>query len=57
MNRKIAERNIAVLLFVFVLVLFSLADKDSKKLKQLYTTVNNNIQNLAGTPAPSSGHN
>lgn len=32
------ERNIALLLFVTVLVIFSLAQKDTQKLDRLYTT-------------------
>lgn len=38
MNKKGLERNIAVLLFVLVLVVFSFAERDSKKLERLYTT-------------------
>lgn len=37
MNKAVTEKNIVVVLFVFVMVLFSFADKDSKKLKPLYT--------------------
>jgi hypothetical protein len=36
MKRVILERNIAVVLFILVLVVFSFADRDSKKLDQLY---------------------
>lgn len=38
MNKKGIERNIIVLLFVLVLVVFSFAERDSKKLEKLYTT-------------------
>ena len=38
MNKKGIERNIIVLLFVLVLVIFSFAERDSKKLEKLYTT-------------------
>jgi hypothetical protein len=38
MNKKGIERNIAALLFVLVLVVFSLAERDTKKLERLYTT-------------------
>jgi len=38
MNKKGIERNIVVLLFVLVLVIFSFAERDSKKLERLYTT-------------------
>jgi hypothetical protein len=36
MNRQLVEKSIAVLLFVFVLVLFSLAPRDTQKVKELY---------------------
>jgi hypothetical protein len=36
MKRVILERNIAVILFILVLIVFSFADRDSKKLDQLY---------------------
>jgi hypothetical protein len=38
MNKKGIERNIVVLLFVLVLVVFSFAERDSRKLDKLYTT-------------------
>ena len=38
MNKKGIERNIVVLLFVLVLVVFSFAERDSRKLERLYTT-------------------
>lgn len=38
MNKKGLERNIAVFLFVLVLVAFSFAERDSKKLERLYTS-------------------
>lgn len=37
MKKVITERNTAVLLFVLVLITFSFAQKDSKKLDRLYT--------------------
>jgi hypothetical protein len=38
MSKKGIERNIAALLFVLVLIVFSFAERDSKKLVRLYTT-------------------
>jgi len=38
MIKKRIERNIVVLLFVLVLIIFSFAERDSKKLEKLYTT-------------------
>lgn len=37
MKRAVVERNIVVALFILVLIAFSFAEKDSKKLDQLYT--------------------
>ena len=39
MKRAVVERNIVVVLFVAVLVIFSLAQRDSKKLSRLYSSV------------------
>ena len=36
MKRALVERNIAVILFILVLVVFSFAERDSRKLAQLY---------------------
>ena len=38
MNKREIERNIVVLLFILVLVVFSFAERDSKKLEKIYTT-------------------
>ena len=37
MDKTAAEKKIVVLLFVFVIVLFSFAQKDTQKLEKLYT--------------------
>ncbi len=37
MNKNGFERNLVVLLFVLVLVVFSFAERDSRKLGRLYT--------------------
>jgi hypothetical protein len=47
MKRAVIERSLVVVLFVFVLVLFSFAERDSKKLKQLYTDAANLPQKIA----------
>jgi hypothetical protein len=39
MKRVLKEKNIAIVLFVLVLITFSFAHRDSKKLSQLYATV------------------
>lgn len=36
MNKPKLERNIAVLLFILVLVIFSFAQRDTKKIEPLY---------------------
>jgi|GEM_PF-2004321 len=38
MKRAVFERNLVVFLFVLVLVVFSFAERDSRKLKQVYNT-------------------
>jgi hypothetical protein len=37
MKKALVERNIVVVLFILVIVVFSFADRDSKKLDRLYT--------------------
>ena len=38
MSRAIVERNMVVILFVLVLVIFSFAERDSRKIQHLYNT-------------------
>lgn len=38
MDKKGLERSLVVTLFVLVLVVFSFAERDSKKIERLYTT-------------------
>lgn len=38
MKRAVFERNLVVFLFVLVLIVFSFAERDSKKLEQMYNT-------------------
>lgn len=38
MKRVLVERTLVVVLFVLVLIVFSFAERDSKKLERLYTT-------------------
>ena len=47
MDRTAAEKKIVVLLFVFVIVLFSFAQKDTQKLEKLYTKSGETGQKLA----------
>jgi len=37
MKKAVLERNMVVVLFVLVLVVFSFAERDSRKLNQLYS--------------------
>jgi hypothetical protein len=37
MKRTLVERNIVAVLFVLVLVTFSMAQRDSKKIERIYT--------------------
>jgi len=40
MRRFLSEKNIVVMLFVLVLITFSLAQEDSKKMERMYTGAN-----------------
>jgi hypothetical protein len=40
MKSILSERNIVVVLFVLVLITFSLAQEDSKKMEKMYTGTN-----------------
>jgi flagellar biosynthesis protein FlhB len=56
MKRAVVERNIVVVLFVAVLVIFSFAQRDSKKLSRLYSSVikhsaQQNMSRVAPAPA------
>jgi len=42
MKAILSERNVVIILFVMVLVTFSLAQEDSKKMEQLYSGINKN---------------
>jgi len=37
MKRALLERNLVIILFVLVLVVFSFAERDSKKLEKIYS--------------------
>jgi hypothetical protein len=49
MKRKGIEKSLVILLFVLVLVVFSFAERDSKKLDRLYKTAQL-LQKNEGTP-------
>jgi hypothetical protein len=56
MKRAVVERNIVVVLFVAVLVIFSLAERDSKKLTRIYSSVikhsaQQHLSSVAASPA------
>ncbi|HEV7332927.1 MAG TPA: hypothetical protein VGN63_17940 [Flavisolibacter sp.] len=58
MNRNGIERNLVVLLFVMVLVVFSFAQRDTQKLDRLYKTThliqkNKPVQTVQGPSAPA----
>lgn len=55
MKSIFSERNIVVMLFVMVLITFSLAQEDSKKMEQMYTgagvtTVSHQLAQRINTP-------
>jgi hypothetical protein len=47
MNRQAVEKSLVVLLFVFVLVLFSLAPRDTQKVRDLYTGTGKDGQKIS----------
>ena len=53
MKPILSEKNIVVVLFVLVLITFSLAQEDSKKIEKAFTVVTNSSANrlLAGQQA------
>lgn len=60
MRKFLSEKNIVILLFVLVLITFSLAQEDSKKMERLYSGVSSNnsgsllVQQAAQSQAPSA---
>lgn len=40
MRSILSEKNLVVVLFIMVLVIFSLAQEDSKKMEKMYTGIN-----------------
>jgi hypothetical protein len=55
MKKVILEKGLILILFALVLVVFSFAEKDSKKLDQLYTTssvIKHSSQYAASTAEP-----
>ncbi|HEX6332927.1 MAG TPA: hypothetical protein VFZ78_01805 [Flavisolibacter sp.] len=53
MNRTIVERNLVVVLFILVLVIFSFAERDSRKLVPLYAG-DDNVPTALLPAAPST---
>jgi hypothetical protein len=52
-----AQRRLVVVLFVLVLITFSFAQRDSKRLEQVYTSVVEKTGNVAvvkNAPAPAT---
>lgn len=54
MRRILSEKNIVVILFVLVLITFSLAQEDSKKIEKLYTGAGTITATGLTTPSPVS---
>lgn len=63
MKPILSERNIVVVLFVMVLIIFSLAQEDSKKMESMYAGAGNQVRAKLGAehttlkpaePAPSA---
>lgn len=56
MKQTQLERNIAVFLFVAVLIAFSYAEEESKKIRTLYTKVNPTKDAQVASKTPSNPH-
>ena len=59
MRAILSERNLVIVLFVMVLITFSLAQEDSKKMEKMYTGVNTSTASTLITehlPAPVKEH-
>lgn len=61
MKAILSERNLVVVLFVLVLITFSLAQEDSKKVEQMFTGIPNAANRITelrlekpGSKAPAS---
>ena len=48
-----AENNLVIILFLMVLVTFSFAEKDSKKMEQIYTQLQQKNSMLSSAPKMS----
>ena len=46
MRRLLTEKNIVIVLFVMVFITFSLAEKETKKIEQLYNGGHTSIKNF-----------
>jgi hypothetical protein len=53
-NRILNEKNIVVALFVTVMVIFSLAQEDTKKIEKMYQDYPAATSSVEDTPAPGS---
>ncbi len=54
MKKDLVERNMVVVLFILVMVVFSFAERDTKKLFQHYNS--KNITEIGTTPVPLISH-
>ncbi len=57
MKRLFLEKNIVIVLFVLVLITFSFAHRDSKKLSQFYSTVGEAGKKLLANTASEKNSN
>ena len=46
MRRLLSEKNIVIVLFVMVFIIFSLAENETKKIEQLYNGGHTSIKNF-----------
>lgn len=54
MRRILSEKNIVVILFVMVLITFSLAQEDSRKMEKMYSGINSSAASQLQVHQPIS---
>ena len=55
MRRILSEKNIVIILFVMVLITFSLAQEDSRKMEKMYSGINSTAASQLQVHQPISG--
>lgn len=54
MRRILSERNLVVILFLVALVIFVLAQEDTRKIEKMYMSGSSSVTSIAPAPSPSA---